>query len=1637
MRLIPTIALILLCIAARCTASPPSRPGADTLDLAGTWRFRMDPQDTGEAGAWYSKKLPELIHLPGSMMQQGKGDPLTLDTKWTASIYDSSWFFDPRMAKYRQPGNLKFPFWLTPPNYYVGAAWYQREIIIPAHWTGSHIVLSLERPHSETRLWIDDKPIGQRYGFSTAQTFDLDHLTPGHHTITLRIDNRIKAINVGPDSHSLTDQTQGNWNGVVGQLLLVARPATYIDEVQVFPDITRRLARVTIRIHGNPLPITLSGPHLLPHTYTPSTDSISIDYPMGDHPLLWDEFHPALYHLTVKLANGDSQTIQFGMREFRVDGTHFTVNGRRIHLRGMVENCEFPLTGYPPMDESTWERLFRKARSYGLNHMRFHSYCPPEAAFEAADRVGFYLQPEGPSWANHGTSLGDGKPVDQFLWDELTRIVKTYGNHPSFCMLAYGNEPRGGHQAEWLTRFVDYWKATDSRRVYTGADVGSNWPLIPDNDYMVKSGPRGLNYTTLPDGNTNYESIVDKFPVPYITHELGQWCAYPDLAETSQYTGVYKAKNFEIFRDDLQQQGMSDEAHRFLMASGKLQALCYKAEIEKSLRTKGSAGFQLLCLTDYSGQGTALVGVLNALWREKGYITAMAWSQFCNSTVPLALLPKFVYHNTDTLNAPVEIYHYGPKSLTNAVVDWTLRTDDNSLLAKGSFEPRTIPTGGLTTVGAISIPLHNIPQATHLKLSISLRNTAYTNDWDTWVYPQQLPSASNPAIYYCTEWNDSARNILAQGGKVFLNAAGKIVKGKEVIMHFTPVFWNTSWFKMRPPHTLGIVLDSKNSAFKNFPTGNHSDFQWWDILDKAQVMHLEDFPKSFRPLVQPIDTWFLNRHLALILEARVGKGSLLLSSADLGPDLPESRPAARQLYYSLINYMTSPLFHPQTTIADSTITALFTTPSRFVWSAHSQSSPDELKPRPANRNITDSGIDRHALISRHNPINTKADTLGSLSVGNGHFAFTVDITGLQSFPEAYNNGIPLGTESEWGWHSFPNTNNYKFAETLKSYNIHGRERTYSVQLKNKAVDYFRENPHRLQLGNIGLELKKQDGSFAQTTDLRDIHQELLLYTGEIKSHFTLEGTPVDLSTIADPNTDAISTKIVSPLLQQHRLQIRLRFPYPTNTFADNGDNWTQPEAHTSTIINSTPENVTIKHQLDTTTYYLQTTHTAATLTQKQPHYFLLTPNPTDSFCLTATFSSGKPDTQPKPYSETQTSATRDWQQYWTTAAAIDFAGSADPRAPELERRIILSQYLLRIQDAANNPPQETGLTYNSWFGRPHLEMHWWHEAQFALWNHPELLERSLDWYFTALDSARTLAKRQGYNGARWQKMTDPGGHEGPSSVGAFLIWQQPHFIYLAELAYRTASDKEAVLKKYGPLVDSTATFMASYAWYDSASRYYTLGPELIPAQERFKADSTINPIFELAYWRWALQTAQQWRIRQRIYPNSEYQQVADHLAPLPKSDSLYYPTESATDAYNNPRYRGDHPVVLATYGFLPYTTGLDTARMHRTFDWVWNNWEWESTWGWDYPLVAMTATRLGLPEKAIDALLMPVQKNTYLPDGHNYQDTRLRLYLPGNGGLLAAIALMCAGYDGCTTPNPGIPKNGKWKVKWEGLKPLP
>lgn len=693
-------------------------------------------------------------------------------------------------------------------------------------------------------------------------------------------------------------------------------------------------------------------------------------------------------------------------------------------------------------------------------------------------------------------------------------------------------------------------------------------------------------------------------------------------------------------------------------------------------------------------------------------------------------------------------------------------------------------------------------------------------------------------------------------------------------------------------------------------------------------------------------------------------------------------------------------------------------------------------------NLEAAKIDRKKLVTRHQVNVNSIDSLSSLTVGNGKFAFTVDFTGLQSFPDLYENGIHLGTQSEWGWHSFPNRDGFTFEESLKKYNFHGREIPYAVQWKDSGrqqdvANYLRQNPHRLHLGIIGLEFFHKDGSSVKPNEISFINETLNLWTGEVHSSFKIDGFPIEVSTYAHQSLDMIASKIKSPLIENGQIYVKIRFPYPSGNHTDSGCEWGSSDKHSSELT-KWGNSAGIHCLIDSASYFVKINWQGkANISEYQKHYFILKPEKGESeFSFSCLFSPEKSISKLPDFKATALNNRKEWKNFWLSGGVVDFSESTDPRAFELERRIVLSQYLTKIQCTQDVPPAETGLTYNSWYGKFHLEMHWWHGAHFALWNKSELLEQSLNWYLKIAPKAKQTAKIQGFKGLRWPKMTDSSGNDSPSNVGSFLIWQQPHIIYLTELCYRN-SHSAKLLKKYADLVFGTADFMASYAWSDSLNNRYVLGPALIPAQERFSPDSTINPPFELAYWYWGLKTAQKWRERLNLNRNPLWDKVLDKLAPLAQKNGLYLAAESAPDSYTNPLFMTDHPMVLGAYGMLPACPLLKPETMTKTFDYIWNNWHWNETWGWDFPMTAMTATRLGMPEKAIDALFMNVETNTYLPNGHNYQNKQLRLYLPGNGALLTAVALMCAGWDGCMVETPGFPKDGTWNVKWEGLNKLP
>jgi len=940
----PTRFLIFLSVLLLICVSAFAQPIPSIINLAGQWKFKIDSTDIGVAEKWFLKNLPETISLPGSMAQNGKGDDISVNTKWTGGIVDKSWFTDKKYEKYRQPGNVKVPFWLNPVKSYVGAAWYQKYVVIPQDWKGKHITLFLERCHWETELWVDDGEVGTQNSLGTPHEYDLTrYLAPGKHCITIRIDNRIKEIDVGSNAHSVTDHTQTNWNGIVGRIELRAFPPVHIVDIIVIPHIHIKSVTVRVRVESfptnfaggilrlsaKPISRTSQGKPVETSSFMPSSDHNSVtqdvELKMGDAALMWDEFDPNLYKLEVTFDGGekgfqDKRTVQFGLREFRVEGTRFMVNDRPVFLRGTLECAIFPKTGYASTDVKEWKKIFKVCKSFGLNHVRFHSWCPPEAAFEAADQQGIYLYVECCAW----TTVGDGKPFDIWLYQESERIVAAYGNHPSFCMMSYGNEPSGKEQSKFLGEFVKYWKQKDSRRVYTSA---AGWPQIPESDFHITDAPRiqvwGAGLSSIinkeaPQSAYDFRQIISKYNKPVVSHEIGQWCAYPNFAEIKKYTGVLRAKNFEIFKESLEQNHMGDQAHDFLMASGKLQVLCYKADIEAALRTPGMAGFELLDLHDFPGQGTALVGVLDPFWQEKGYVTAKEYSRFCNSTVPLARLQRMTFLNDEQFSADIEVAHFGSAPLTHVTPHWRIRNASGKLMAEGILKETDIPIANAVSLGSMRIFLDGWPTG---KMNFEVTVGSFSNDWDFWVYPAKLDNPSTGGIVIADKLDSQVEDALASGKNVLLLADTGFVKS-DVPPGFSSIFWNTAWTSGQPPHTLGILCDPKNPALRFFPTEYHSNWQWWDLVTRSRAMILDSLPATVRPVVQVVDDWVTNRRLGLVVEAKVGKGKILICSIDLKTDL-EKRSVARQFLFSLQEYVTSKEFAPKGSISLSELRRLF------------------------------------------------------------------------------------------------------------------------------------------------------------------------------------------------------------------------------------------------------------------------------------------------------------------------------------------------------------------------------------------------------------------------------------------------------------------------------------------------------------------------------------------------------------------------------------------------------------------------------------------------------------------------------------------------------------------------------------------
>ena len=945
--------LVTLCFVARISF------GEDSMSLAGEWRFALDRADLGTSEHWHDTKLPDKIQLPGILEAQGYGEPISINTPWILSLYDHGWYLRADYAAYTNDGDVKVPFLCQPPRHYLGAAWYQRDVEIPANWKGKHITLFLERPHWKTTAWLDNQELGSDISLCTPHEYELGMEPAGKHRLTIRVDNRM-ILPYRPDAHSVSDSLDDAWNGIVGKIELRATDPVWVDDVQIFPDAEKKSIRARMILHnssGGPVSGKISFfiksmPGTRPIDVVPSSENfnevsdtnapIEVEIDLGDKAELWSEFSRSLYCLGVEVAGGsdkfnfDEQTTNlFGLRDFHADGNQFILNGRPIYFRGTHFGGDFPLTGYPPTDVESWKKIFETCKRYGLNHMRLHSWCPPEAAFEAADELGFYLQVECGMW----NSFTPGGQIEKQLYSETERIIRAYGNHPSLMLVSASNEA-SGRWKQVLPEWVKHFRAEDPRHLYT-PDTG--WALIDSPDESMNGGADylavgriGPNHVRGPAGwfGSDYRDFIVGVNVPIIGHEVGQWCAYPDFGVIKKFTGFMEPGNFEVFRDSAAARGLLNQDKNFAWASGRFQVECYKEEIEANLRTPGLDGFQLLDLHDYTGQGTALVGMLDPLWESKGYTTPEEFTKFCNAVVPLARLKTRVFTSTDRFEAPVEIANYGEYALTNVPIEWEIRTAGDKVVEQGVFPTATIPIGKGFSAGTVSadLPMLAAPGAYKLVVRLQtplaerqLRPTRseeqskgeFVNDWKFWVYPAKISDAVPDNVLVTHSWSE-AEAKLAAGGRVLFLPHNEDLDWDSPPLARVPVFWNAlmgpTWSRM-----LGLWCETNHSALAEFPTEPNCDWQWTELLRNTRAINLDSLPRELQPIVWAIDDWNRNYKLGVVFEAKIGAGKLMVSSIDLENN---PSPVARQLRRSLLDYMAADAFQPATEISVSDFESL-------------------------------------------------------------------------------------------------------------------------------------------------------------------------------------------------------------------------------------------------------------------------------------------------------------------------------------------------------------------------------------------------------------------------------------------------------------------------------------------------------------------------------------------------------------------------------------------------------------------------------------------------------------------------------------------------------------------------------------------
>ncbi|OKP94893.1 discoidin domain-containing protein [Paenibacillus sp. P46E] len=901
------------------------------INLDGMWSFVLDPEDIGEQRAWYDglhAVQQGKVQLPGTLSGNGIGE----SEQWGEGLSREA------VRSLRQR------------HRYIGAAWYEYELEVPANWVNKRLSFYLERVMFESTLWVNGQYAGQQDSLSVPHQFDVTSLIlhGSVNKIIVRIDNR-DIHHVGNHPSAYTDETQTIWNGMIGKLELQAAEAVRMAGLQLYPDADQRRVAITgTWINGMNEDVlamvevvadTKNGsvPHRAPllkcefRIPANKDESFRLDYELGADARLWDEFEPHVYELQfhTRINTGgewlESETsYSFGLRSIRREGNQIQINGRNTFLRGTLECCIFPLTGHPPMDLAPWIRLFQTVKDYGLNHIRFHSWCPPEAAFEAADQIGIYVQAEGPVWMDTWNMPVGAHPEHYtYLPQEARRIVTTYGSHPSFCIFSNGNELNGDFNL--LHQIIADLKASDNGRLYT---LTTNWdrPLDPADDLFCAQtvddvGARGQYFPAELTGATtlDYRVAVTKRSVPVITHEVGQYTVYPDVDEIDCYNGVLRPVNLEAIKEDLKQKGMLGDIRKFVRGSGMLALQLYRDEIEAALRTPGLGGFQLLDLHDFPGQSTATIGILNAFWDSKGLIEPEAFRRFCGPAVLLLRMPKRIYVRGESFRANVDIAYFGSSVLPASEVEWTLTDDSGLVLDCGRIQTGSIPFGSGIPVGEFGTDAINIDRNARLTVSISLAGSDIRNEWPIWVYaadPEETETADS-VIHMTNVFDEETERRLQAGDRVlFLAANANLIR--SVPGKFYPVFWSPVHFSSE--NSCGIVIRDDHGVFQTFPTLDFAEYPWQDLLDRSvSVIFTDDEP--FDPIVQVIPNFYHNRKMSNLFEYCVGQGRLIVCGLDIQHDLAD-RPAASALRQSLISYMCSEAFHPNVSIQTDTLREL-------------------------------------------------------------------------------------------------------------------------------------------------------------------------------------------------------------------------------------------------------------------------------------------------------------------------------------------------------------------------------------------------------------------------------------------------------------------------------------------------------------------------------------------------------------------------------------------------------------------------------------------------------------------------------------------------------------------------------------------